>query len=256
MKKIKLALFLLTLFLLTICLSFIVSAEETIQPTKSHAEAEFDKFKIGESYKTVGDGKLHRTEFSFTVDHNGNIYLICVAKGLSRQLMVYAPSGEYLYSVWLPKEKYNLLTDEEKNHIYIVCTAYKMVYEFDDNGTLLDITHETDSKSKFYQTPIFPKVSPFGEFRKEQTSKNVTIFLRNNGEETVYFQKDFDRLSSDIMASIVLVLIFVIPLLLLLDGVIYKIRTKGKITDAFFFRCIKRLYKKIDEAKYPQKQDY
>lgn len=249
MKKMKLALFLLLLFLFTICLSFIASAEETSLPTKSWQEKPFDKFTIGESYKTIDTDKIYSTDSSFTVDHNGNVYLMCARGGPYKQLMAYTSSGEYLYSIWFPMARFELTTDQEENHIYVACSAIKKVFKFDDNGTLLDIICESDLNSAFYVTPVLPNVSPFGKFRKEETSTTVTIFLRTGGEETVYFQKTLENAFSNMLQSTMFKLKLLIPFVLLLDGVIYKIIKKGKMTDAFFFRCIKKLFSKFEVTK-------
>lgn len=253
MRKTKVVVSLFAVFVLTICSSFIASAEESMKYETEFSQKPFENFRVGESYKSISDGKFYDTAFPFTVDHNGNIYLICAANR-SRQLMVHTPSGEYLYSIWLPGQKYELSTDEKENHIYVACSAAKTVLKFDDNGMLLDIIHEPDLNSDFYDTPFSPKVDPFGTFRKEQTSKNVTIFLTNGRNKEVYFRKNFDTSCFDMISSILVFIVCGMLFVVLLEGVIYKIKTKGKITDAFFFSRIKMLYNKCQEAKRPQNE--
>lgn len=224
MRRIKIIGLLSVLFLITMCFSFVALAQETTHSPEGISETPFKNFKVGLSYKTIGDGKLYATEFPFTVDRNGNIYLICVTNNRTRQLMVFKPSGEYLYSIWLPLQNYQLSTNEEKNQINVACSAYKTVLVFDANGTLIDRFRDFDSDSKYYDAPSSVKVSQFGWFSKEQTSRSIKIFLRSGSERTVYFEKKrYDAVPAAIN-SIVTVLTIVILAAALLWA--YKTRKK------------------------------
>ena len=250
----KIAKFILITFMFTIFINTTVTASDT--------NLTFDTLVIGESYQFKNSSVLY-SYGDFTIDHDGYIYIKSTYLknifAFSSELKVYSPLGDYLYSICIPHAEYMLTTDPYKNHIYAASPAHNTILEFDSKGILINKSQEIDKNSLFYQYTVYKDIKPHGVFYDKHTNKNVAIFLKkNNNQEIVYFKKNIEKSSIEKFFMSMLILLCIFIFVILLDGIIYKIRNNGKITDAFLFSNIKKAIVKINtkckESMYPPKQ--
>ena len=250
----KIANFILITFMFTIFINTTVTASDT--------NLTFDTLVIGESYQFKGNGVLYAPG-DFTIDHQGKVYIHYVYEdkffSFASAIQVYSPKGAYLYSIHLPHADYVLSTNKDNDYIYIASTAVNTILEFDQSGILTNIIHNNDRNSPFYNDEFYKEIRPYGKFYQKQTNQNFTIILRkSNNQEAVYFEKNIEKNFMEKLSRTMLILLCIFIFVILLDGIIYKIRNNGKITDAFLFSNIKKAIVKINtkckESMYPPKQ--
>lgn len=246
----KIAVFILITFIFTIFIHTWTTARDT--------NLTFDTIVIGKSYQFKGNGILYAPG-DFTIDRQGKVYIHYVYEdkffSFASAIQVYSPLGDYLYSICIPYSEYILTTDSYKNHIYAASSAHNTILEFDSKGILINKLQETDKNSLFYQYTVYKDIKPYGIFYDKHTDKNFAIFLKkHNNQDSLYFEKNIEKNSSEKISDIILILLCIFIFVILSDGIIYKIRNNGKITDAFLFSQIKKINAKCQEFMYPFKR--
>ena len=233
------------------CIFLILSS---ITVNANNYNESFDSaYELGKNYKTTNEIQLYAPD-DYTIDATGNVWLIYLANGKSI-IQSYSKEGNYLYGIELPSSaKYAL--NIEDNYLIVACSSESMILKFTLDGTLINKYSYEEKISIYYWEPI-KHIEPFGHFELKKLNGYVSIYLDSPNGHICYFNKKY---TNGILHPFSVVLYFFVFLLLItfIEGIIYKIRTKGKIIDAFLFSNIRKAIVKINtkckESMYPPKQ--
>ncbi len=237
--------------LIHFCIFLILSS---ITVNANNYNESFDSaYELGKNYKTTNEIQLYAPD-DYTIDATGNVWLIYLANGKSI-IQSYSQKGDYLCGIELPfSAKYAL--NIEDNYLIVACPNKNTRLKFTLDGMLINKYIDKEKISIYYWDPI-KHIEPFGHFELKKLNGYVSIYLDSPEGRICYFNKKY---TNGVLQPLFIILYFFIFLLLILfiEGIIYKIRTKGKITNAFLFSNIKKAIVKINtkckESMYPPKQ--